>query len=101
MSHALILPILVPMLVGALLLLGHGLARPYKRVLSLVATWALVPLAAYLVLLADDGQLRAYALGNWQAPFGIMLLLDRLSALMLLLTAVLAGFALLYASRGE
>lgn len=101
MSHALILPILVPMLVGALLLLGHGLARPYKRALSLVATWALVPLAAYLVLLADDGQLRAYALGNWQAPFGIMLLLDRLSALLLLLTAVLAGFALLYASRGE
>ncbi|QMV62018.1 monovalent cation/H+ antiporter subunit D [Pseudomonas berkeleyensis] len=101
MNHALILPILLPMLAGALLLVGHNLSKPLKRALSLTATWALVPLGLYLVLLADDGQLRAYALGNWQAPFGIMLLLDRLSALMLLLTAVLAGFAVLYASRGD
>jgi multicomponent K+:H+ antiporter subunit D len=101
MNHALILPILLPMLAGALLLVGHNLSKPLKRALSLTATWALVPLGLYLVLLADDGQLRAYALGNWQAPFGIMLLLDRLSALMLLLTAVLAGFAVLYACRGD
>ncbi len=34
-----------------------------------------------------------YLLGNWAAPFGIVLVLDGLSALMLLLTAVL-GIAL-------
>jgi multicomponent K+:H+ antiporter subunit D len=82
-------------------LILHGLDRPLKRRLSLAATWLQVPLAIWLLLLAGDGQLRIYALGNWQPPFGIILLLDRLSALMLLLGAVLAGFALLYACRGD
>ena len=74
-------------------------SRPSESVLA--ATWALVPIAIWLLLLADDGQLRVYALGNWQPPFGIILMLDRLSALMLLVTAVLAGFAVLYACRGD
>ena len=100
MNHALILPLLVPLFVGALLLLCHRMGKPAKRILSLAATWALVPIAIWLLLLADDGQLRVYALGNWQAPFGIILMLDR-SALMLLVTAVLAGFAVLYACRGD
>ena len=94
-------PLLVPLFVGALLLLCHRMGKPAKRILSLAATWALVPIAIWLLLLADDGQLRVYALGNWQAPFGIILMLDRLSALMLLVTAVLAGFAVLYACRGD
>lgn len=101
MNHALILPLLVPLFVGALSLLCHRMGKPAKRILSLAATWALVPIAIWLLLLADDGQLRVYALGNWQPPFGIILMLDRLSALMLLVTAVLAGFAVLYACRGD
>ncbi|NRF47500.1 monovalent cation/H+ antiporter subunit D [Pseudomonas stutzeri] len=101
MNHALILPLLVPLFVGALLLLCHRMGKPAKRILSLAATWALVPIAIWLLLLADDGQLRVYALGNWQPPFGIILMLDRLNALMLLVTAALAGFAVLYASRGD
>ena len=100
MNHALILPLLVPLFVGALLLLCHRMGKPAAN-FSLAATWALVPIAIWLLLLADDGQLRVYALGNWQAPFGIILMLDRLSALMLLVTAVLAGFAVLYACRGD
>lgn len=55
----------------------------------------------YLVLLAGEGQLQVYALGNWVAPFGIMLLLDRFNAALLLLTALLACFALIYACRGD
>ena len=101
MNHVLILPILLPLFMGAALLFGHRLGGFSKRLLSLLATWALVPLALWLLLLAGDDQLRVYALGNWQPPFGIVLLLDRLSALMLLVTALLAGFALLYACRGD
>src|SRR3990167_1573423 len=77
MNHALIMPVLLPMIAGSLLLFAARLR------------------------LADGGQLHSYALGNWQAPFGIVLLLDRLSALMLLVTAVLALFAVLYAVRGD
>ncbi|WP_312299367.1 monovalent cation/H+ antiporter subunit D [Stutzerimonas nitrititolerans] len=101
MTHALILPILLPLFMGSLLLVLHRLEKPAKRVLSLLATFMLVPIAAWLLLLAGDDQLRIYALGNWQPPFGIILMLDRLSALMLLVTAVLAAGAVLYASRGD
>jgi multicomponent K+:H+ antiporter subunit D len=101
MNHLLILPILLPLFMGALLLIGHRVSKTVKRLLSLLAAWALVPVAVCLLLLAGDDQLRVYALGNWQPPFGIILMLDRLSAVLLLLTAVLGGFALLYACRGD
>lgn len=101
MNHALILPILLPMFTGSLLLLGARLSLRSKRSLSLGATLLLLPLSCYLLWLADQGVLQVYAAGNWQAPFGIVLLLDRLSALMLLLNSVLGCFALLYAVRGD
>src|SRR5690606_35561911 len=41
-----------------------------------------------------------YLLGDWPSPFGIVLVLDRLSALMLLLTSVVALPALIYAGAG-
>lgn len=101
MSHLLIAPILLPLFIGALLLMSYRLPQSLKRWVSAMATWALVPLAISLLLLADDGQLRMYTLGNWQAPFGITLVLDRLSAMMLLVTSILAGFAVIYACRGD
>jgi multicomponent K+:H+ antiporter subunit D len=73
---------------------------PFQRVVGLLATALLVLLTAWLTLLADDGQLRVYALGDWPAPFGIVLVVDRLAAAMTLLTAVLGFVSLLYASAG-
>ena len=101
MNHALIMPILLPLLIGCSLLLLHRQSASLKRLLSVTATWLLVPLALGLLWQADAGQLSVYRLGGWQPPFGIMLLLDRLSALMLLVTAILAGFSVLYAVRGD
>ncbi|OLU23816.1 monovalent cation/H+ antiporter subunit D [Pseudomonas sp. PA27(2017)] len=101
MNHALILPILIPLFTGSLLLIRSQLSITAKRWVSLLATWSLLPLSVWLVLQADAGALQVYALGNWQAPFGIVLLLDRLAALMLLVTAALASFAVLYAVRGD
>ncbi|MCQ4257635.1 monovalent cation/H+ antiporter subunit D [Stutzerimonas stutzeri] len=101
MNHALIMPILLPLSVGCLLLLGHRQASSLKRLVSVTATWLLVPLALWLLWQADTGDLTVYRLGGWEPPFGIMLLLDRLSALMLLVTAVLAAFSVLYAVRGD
>jgi multicomponent K+:H+ antiporter subunit D len=101
MNHGLILPVLLPMLIGCLLLFGARLSMPVKRTLSLTSVTVLVPLSLWLMWQADQGVLQVYALGNWQPPFGIILLLDRLSALLLVATAVLAFFALLYATRGD
>ena len=40
--------------------------------------------------------MNVYRLGDWPAPFGIVLVLDRLSALMLLLTSILALASLVF-----
>jgi multicomponent K+:H+ antiporter subunit D len=53
-----------------------------------------------LFWLAGDGAIRPYELGDWPAPFGIVLVLDRLSALMLLLTAILGVVVAVYAAEG-
>jgi multicomponent K+:H+ antiporter subunit D len=101
MTHLIILPILLPLLIGGFFLLRPKLGSRTTRIISLLATWALIPLSAMLLIQADSGQIRVYALGGWEAPFGIVLMLDRLSALMLVVAAVLASFAVLYAIRGD
>ncbi|MFX8676756.1 monovalent cation/H+ antiporter subunit D, partial [Acinetobacter baumannii] len=47
---------------------------------------------------ASTGQITVYQLSEWSAPFGIVLVLDRLSAFMLALTYALAVPVLWYAS---
>jgi multicomponent K+:H+ antiporter subunit D len=95
-----LLPVLLPALVGALLALLR-LPLLVQRAVSLLACLALLALAAALVQQAGSGAPLAYALGDWRPPFGIVLVLDRLSALMLLLAAVLAPPVLVAASSGD
>lgn len=97
--HWLIAPILLPALAGMLLLLIRRAER-LSRAIGLLATLLLVPLSLLLYQQAGGGDIGVYRLGDWPAPFAIVLVLDRLSALMLVLTAVLALPALLYAVRG-
>ncbi|MDX9875439.1 MAG: monovalent cation/H+ antiporter subunit D [Spongiibacteraceae bacterium] len=100
MSHLPILPILIPLLTGALLLLLGARRRARQRQLGLAASLTQLLLAMLLVRVTADGTQLVYALGNWAPPFGIVLVLDRLAALMLLVTAVVALPALLYATAG-
>ena len=101
MTHWIIAPILIPALAGLLLLLEVRERHRLRRVTGLLSTIALVPVALMLWQQAAQGNVGVYQLGDWQAPFGIVLVLDQLSALMLLLTAVLALPALLYGCGGD
>jgi multicomponent K+:H+ antiporter subunit D len=96
-----VLPIVLPLAAGALILLLESARSRLAAPLGVASTLALLVLCAALVRQADDGVVRAYLLGNWQAPWGIALALDRLSALMLLLAAAVATGALVYALAGE
>ena len=97
MSHLIIAPILLPAVMGALIILWMRNDLLLQRVFSVVGTALLVCVGLYLGWLAALGQVHVYRLGNWAAPFGIVLVLDRLAALMVLLTAVLALMVQLYA----
>ena len=81
-------------------MLLRGTVTPLHRLLSLVAIAGLVGVAVALLLQVGDGQVLVYRLGNWSAPFGIVLVVDRLAAIMVLITALLAAAVLLYAMRG-
>jgi len=100
MSHLVIAPILLPLLAGILLLLLRSLDIRWRRALGLAAMLAQVAVAITLLQTVLDGPLLVYALGNWQAPYGIVLVADPLAAWMVLITALLGLFALLYALRG-
>ena len=101
LPHAVVLPIVLPLMTGALLLLLQG--RWPRLVPMLAGASCLVGLLVAFTLLhqADTGMVQTYLLGNWAAPFGISLVLDRLSALMVLLTAGIGCIALLYALGGD
>ncbi|GAB4471396.1 MAG: monovalent cation/H+ antiporter subunit D [Burkholderiaceae bacterium] len=100
-EHAIAAPIVLPLLAGAALVPIEGRWPRLASALSLSAVLALLALGAALAAHADSGAVEAYLVGNWRAPFGIALALDRLSALMLMLTALVALGAALYACGGE
>ncbi|UTO19218.1 monovalent cation/H+ antiporter subunit D [Acinetobacter sp. Z1] len=107
LAHAPILSILIPTFTSFILLLlgnpGSGSLKqdwrqPWRRGISLTAAvLGLITAISYL-LIANTGQITVYQLGEWSAPFGIVLVLDRLSAFMLVLTYVLAVPVIWYAS---
>jgi multicomponent K+:H+ antiporter subunit D len=102
MSHHLVmLPLLVPLFAGVMILLESRQRHRVRRFTGLVATLTLLPVSWLLWGQASVEEYRVYQLGNWPAPFGIVLVLDRLSALMLMVTAMLAVPVYLYACRGD
>lgn len=100
-SHLLIAPILIPLLFGAVLVLLEKSASRAVVPVSLVGVLALVGLAGLLLQQAQSGDVQVYLVGNWQAPYGIALAVDRLTAMMLLLTALVGLAALVYATSGN
>ena len=100
MSHLPILPILIAAFSGFLLTLLGRRPLAVQRRIAVAGTLAGLAAAAAGVAVVAEGQPLVYALGDWPAPFGIVLVLDRLSALMVLLTAVTAAVALGAALNG-
>ena len=102
MNHLVILPILIP-LFGAALSLFVEHRRFGSRVQRGVAWVSMAALAAVVIALftqARDGHILVYLLGDWPSRLGIALMVDRLSAWMLLVTTLLAIASLLHACAG-
>ena len=103
LPHLPILPILLPMMTGALLLLLRNARHGARAAFSLLSLSIQLGVALALMA-AADGRLAAwpetigvYALGNWAAPYGIVLVVDRLAAMMVTLATVLGTAFFLFA----
>ncbi|MFC3460420.1 monovalent cation/H+ antiporter subunit D [Massilia haematophila] len=102
-QHLVIVPILLPLICGAVLTPFTQGRHRFKFALGYASVLGQLITALLLMQQTDSqawaGGIGVYLAANWAAPFGIALMADRLSALMLLLTAVLALAALNYAMQ--
>ena len=99
--HLPILPIVLPLLGAALALVGGEKSITLQRATAWGVMLLLLLLAAVAINSTAAGAQSVYLIGNWQAPFGIALLLDKLSAIMLALTAIVAAVSLYAAQRAQ
>ncbi|MBC5784596.1 monovalent cation/H+ antiporter subunit D [Ramlibacter sp. USB13] len=95
--HLLAAPVLLPLATAAVLLAVGERWRGAKAALSLASLLASLVLACGLLAWAQGAAVPAvYLPGNWPVPFGIVLVLDGLSAGMLVLAASTALAGLLF-----
>jgi multicomponent K+:H+ antiporter subunit D len=100
MPHLMIAPILLPLLTAALMLLIGEDKLHIKLFANLLSTLVGLFISVNLLLWVDrtPGNMAVYLAGNWSAPWGIVLVLDRLSAMMLVLTSCVAMASALFAA---
>jgi len=89
MNLLLPLPIIIPMLTGIAALLARHRSLAVQRWLNIIGSSALLITTIWLLVEVERNGIRAAQLGGWPAPFGITLVADLFSAIMLLLTGVI------------
>lgn len=102
-DHLMIVPLVLPLFAAAAMMLIDERRHGAKAAINVATTLALTIVAIALLQLADaqpagaaPARVAVYRLGDWPAPFGIVLVADRLSALMLVLASVLALAAVVF-----
>ncbi len=99
MNHWIAFPVLIPF-VFAILIEIVGMRRILlRRAMALVASLGTIAAGAFMVLSTRHGDIFTYSVGGWESPFGVVLVLDGLSALLVTLTGVVGLFCLLYAMK--
>ncbi|MES0823803.1 monovalent cation/H+ antiporter subunit D [Ruegeria sp. SCP11] len=97
MNHWIVAPIVLPAILAPFIIMVLRYHLDLQRIFSVAGVVGLLGIALTITAQAAGGDIQVYELGNWPAPFGIVMVLDRLSAMMVLLTALLALPIVLYA----
>lgn len=90
------LPVAIPLFVLTLCTLLHAYPSA-QRAVSLAGSAGLLLAGIKLLVEVSDGTILAVQFGNWNAPFGISFVADRLAAAMVLITGVMALSVSIYA----
>ena len=102
MPHLIVAPIVLPLVAAALMLALGERRRVARALVNVVASGACLIMAIALAVWVDrhgvPGAIGVYLPSNWPVPFGIVLVVDRLAAMMLVLTGVLGVAAVLYST---
>ena len=95
MKLLIVLPILIPLGTATVLLLARRW-RVWQRLLSGVGAGGLLGVALLILNKVWHDGVQAVQIGNWPAPFGITLVVDMLSAIMLVLAGLIGLAVILY-----
>ncbi len=102
MPHLILAPIALPLLTAGLMLLLREERQRTKVAMNVGSTFLGLVIAVLLLVQAKQPgvqtSLGVYLPGNWPAPFGIVLALDRLSAMMLVLSSTVALATVLFST---
>jgi multicomponent Na+:H+ antiporter subunit D len=90
------LPVVLPLLGAGLTLTMTGRA-PAQRIVSITVLTVVLAIAVVLLLLVNGSGAQSVVVGGWRPPLGIVLVIDRLSALLLVTSATVALAVLVYA----
>lgn len=102
MPHLIVAPIVLPLVAAALMVALGEQRRVARALVNVLASSAGLAVAVALALWVDGkGAPEAFGVylpSNWPVPFGIVLVVDRLAAMMLVLTGILGVAAVLYST---
>lgn len=89
------LPILVPLLTAVIVLILRRTHGP-QRAVSVIGSAVHLGVSIWLLVDVIRGGVRAASLSNWEMPFGITLVADHLSAIMLVISTIISFTVVLY-----
>jgi multicomponent Na+:H+ antiporter subunit D len=95
MINLLILPIVIP-LVTAIVLIFFVKHLSAQKVISVLAALGMIISSAMLIRRVHTDGIQKLDIGSWPAPFGITLVSDMLSAMLVFTTSIIALACLLY-----
>lgn len=96
MNNLIILPILIPFFMGAVLILFRKQLL-IQRVLSGITSLVMLALSFYLAIYIYQQGITVLELGNWPAPFGIVLVADMFATMMVILSSIVGSVCLFFA----
>lgn len=99
-DHLILVPVVLPLITAAILMLFNERLHRLKFTINMASTLALLACAFTLFNATQAEQWPnnsgIYLAANWSSPFGIVMLVDQLSALLLLLAGLLSTAVLLF-----
>ena len=95
MNNFLLLPIIIPFFFGMILMFGQK-NLTYQRSFSLLGIGLALLSALSLLLTVKEDGIQKVTFGNWPVPYGITMVSDMVSALLVTTTLLIALFVVWY-----
>ncbi|MFS0776569.1 Na+/H+ antiporter subunit D [Neobacillus sp. 3P2-tot-E-2] len=98
MTNLIILPILIPLLTGVILIFLNKRITG-QRVVAMISSISTMIVAGFIVQKVRTDGIQSLNVSSWDAPYGITLVSDMFSALLVLTTSLIAFVCLLYSFK--